>query len=126
LKKKKKYDTEKIKKKLLQPSWKGPQLVMLAALTAVEVTGVTPGTHHSWIKGQPPLQNPMSDRLSMTQLTQIKVPENVTTAFHHWRDLQPCPSHIPEPGWSMHGRSLRIHSPEHKCILFSVTHTVSC
>jgi hypothetical protein len=26
----------------------------------------------------------------------------------------------------MHSGSLRIHPPEHKCILFSVTHTLSC
>jgi hypothetical protein len=49
--------------KLLQPSWTGPHLV----------AGVTPGIHHYWIKRQPPLQRPTSDKLSATQLTPLRL-----------------------------------------------------
>jgi hypothetical protein len=84
LKKKKRRDMiyKKIKKKLLQPSCMGPHLVMLAALRTVEVTGVTPRTHHSWIKGQLPLQSPTSDRLSMIQLVPLRLRFQRTSQQH--------------------------------------------
>jgi hypothetical protein len=52
---------------------------MLAALRAVKVTGVTPWIHHSWIKEQPPLQSQTSDRLSVTQVTPLRLSFQRTT-----------------------------------------------
>ena len=38
------------KKEPLQPQWTGPHTVILATLTAVKVTGVTPWIHHTRVK----------------------------------------------------------------------------
>jgi hypothetical protein len=50
---------------------------------------------------------------------------NHSRAYHRWKEPHPCSSHLPEAGWPMHGESLRICPPGHKCIPLSVNLTSS-
>jgi hypothetical protein len=94
---------------------------------AVEVSGVTPRAHHSWIKGQPPLQSPTSDRLSVTQLTPLRLRFQRTSQQHAMPVRSPA---LPQP----HPRSWLVNArwkPEDsftrtQVFLFSVIHTLSC
>jgi hypothetical protein len=104
------------KKEPLQPSWTGPHLILLATPITVKVSGITPWTHHSQIK-----KASASKDLNNWQANyhpEIEVSEDVTTAHHHPRELQPRSSHLLEAHWSMCDGSLRIQPPGHKCIPF--------
>jgi hypothetical protein len=89
--------------------------------------------YHSWDtslldKKAAPLQSPMSDRLSVIQLTSPQIRFQRMSQCHAIVERSPALPQ-PHPGswdWSMLSGSLSILPPGQKCILFSATHTLSC
>ena len=95
------------KKEPLQPVRTGPHTVVLTTPTADKVTDITPWIHHTRVKKAAAScdEGPWKAVRDPKSLLKVQFQRQRPPPM---KDAEPCSSHTPAAGWSMHSGSLRI------------------